>query len=425
MAAVPTDSPLLWRTAVLDHYDGLTWFPASGEPPSPVGAAGQVPDVLGPAGAAPAGRRLRDDGVEVLDGFSGVLLAPSRAVGIGGTTGAYVTDGATVVVDRLRGAERGYDASTDVPPAVEDVVASGGSASRDAGPGDGTGEVGRWTALPAGVTQRTRDLAAAVTAGASTPAEKVLVVRAHLRATYAYDLESPVPPPGQDAVDHFLFDARRGFCEQFAAAEVVMLRSLGVPARMATGFSAEAGAAGRDDGLRVLRAADADAWVEAWVPGQGWVTADPTASAATQDLGSRVLSVLTRAFTDRPWRLALAVGLVVLSGLVAAAVRTARPGPARGGRNGVRGGRQRTGRTGAELLEAYDRLGRSLAATGRASPASQTLDELAVRLPGGLGALRVLERLSYGPSGVPTAETLHAAAELDRLTAEVLATAPA
>lgn len=49
VAAVPSDSPLLWRTAVLDHHDGLTWFPASGEPPSPVGAAGEVPDLLGPA----------------------------------------------------------------------------------------------------------------------------------------------------------------------------------------------------------------------------------------------------------------------------------------------------------------------------------------------------------------------------------------
>lgn len=139
--------------------------------------------------------------MKVLEGFSGVLLAPGRAVRVGGTTGAYVTDGATVVVDRLRGADRGYDVSTDVPPAVEDVVAAGARPSTDAGPGDGTGEVGRWTALPAGVTQRTRDLAAAVTAGASTRAEKVLAVQDHLWGTYAYDLESPVPPPRQDAVD--------------------------------------------------------------------------------------------------------------------------------------------------------------------------------------------------------------------------------
>lgn len=203
-----------------------------------------------------------------------------------------------------------------------------------------------------------------------------------------------------------------------------MLRSLGVPARMVAGFSAEAGAGDRDDGLRVLRAAGAHAWVEAWVPGQGWVTADPTASAATQDLGSRVLSVLTRAFTDRSWRLALAVGLVVLSGLVAAAVRrsggdppaadgTASEGAGSGPGGPVRSCWRRT--TGWADPRRHGAGQPRVADAGRARR----------RLPGGLGALRVLERLSYGPSAVPTAETLHAAAELDRLTAEVLATAPA
>src|SRR5204862_7560665 len=81
-------------------------------------------------------------------------------------------------------------------------------------------------------------------------------------------------PPGEDPVDWFLFDAGIGYCEQFATAETLMLRALGIPARLVTGY-----ATGDYDPVlnqAVVRERDAHAWVEAYFPGHGWVPFDPT-----------------------------------------------------------------------------------------------------------------------------------------------------
>ena len=72
----------------------------------------------------------------------------------------------------------------------------------------------------------------------------------------------------------FLFTRRRGYCEYFASSMAVMLRSIGIPARLATGF--QSGIYNTLTGFWVVRASDAHAWVEAWMPGRGWTTFDPT-----------------------------------------------------------------------------------------------------------------------------------------------------
>ena len=83
---------------------------------------------------------------------------------------------------------------------------------------------------------------------------------------------------GRDAVDEFWLDRREGFCEHFAAAFVVMMRALDVPARVVTGYQ------GTDvlpvDGYHIVRQSAAHAWAEYWEPGVGWVRADPTAAVA-------------------------------------------------------------------------------------------------------------------------------------------------
>src|SRR5205814_8379510 len=75
-------------------------------------------------------------------------------------------------------------------------------------------------------------------------------------------------------VAEFVFDKKRGYCEYFASAAAVLLRLQGVPARYVTGFSMDAAA--RVGGHYVVRESDAHAWIEAWIPGRGWVEADPT-----------------------------------------------------------------------------------------------------------------------------------------------------
>lgn len=128
--------------------------------------------------------------------------------------------------------------------------------------------------LPSTTTART--IALAQQLAAATTYDTILAIQAWLAQNVEYDLFAPVPPEGADAVDHFLFESREGFCEQIATATAIMLRSLGVPARIATGYVPS----DRDEiaGVWVSRASDAHAWVEVRFPSFGWVAFDPTAS---------------------------------------------------------------------------------------------------------------------------------------------------
>ena len=134
-----------------------------------------------------------------------------------------------------------------------------------------------WTAVEPGLPARVRELAAQLTASATTRYDAVNAVDSYLQTHEVYDLTSPLPAKGEDAVDDFLFVSHRGFCEQFASAAVIMLRSTGIPARLVTGYSK--GDLTSTPGERVMRGTDAHAWIQVWYPGVGWVNSDPTAAA--------------------------------------------------------------------------------------------------------------------------------------------------
>ena len=87
-------------------------------------------------------------------------------------------------------------------------------------------------------------------------------------------------PPSEpaDPLADFLFERRKGHCEYFASAMAVMLRTLGIPSRLVTGF--QGGAYNPVSGWSVVRASDAHSWVEAWIDGRGWITFDPTPAGA-------------------------------------------------------------------------------------------------------------------------------------------------
>jgi transglutaminase-like putative cysteine protease len=118
-----------------------------------------------------------------------------------------------------------------------------------------------------------RDLALEVTADADTPYERVMAITEYLRSTITYSSSIEAPPDGRDPLAWFLFDIQAGYCNYYASAEVLMLRSIGVPARMVVGF-----AQGEFDPPNhyVVRKKDAHAWPEVYFPGIGWVEFEPT-----------------------------------------------------------------------------------------------------------------------------------------------------
>jgi hypothetical protein len=130
-----------------------------------------------------------------------------------------------------------------------------------------------------------RDLAREVVGDAATPYAAVNRVEAHLRANYVYDEQPPYPtslpadasagaPADAPPLVDFLLSSRRGFCQHFAGSMAVMLRSVGIPARVAVGYTG-----GRYDSesesWRILDR-DAHSWVEVYFPGYGWLAFDPT-----------------------------------------------------------------------------------------------------------------------------------------------------
>ena len=114
----------------------------------------------------------------------------------------------------------------------------------------------------------------AVEGHVATEYDMVTALTSWMQANYRYSLELGHVQPGVDAVDQFLFVDKKGYCEQFATAATLMLRSLGIPARLATGYST-----GTYDPVlnqSVVRERDAHAWVEVFFPNDGWVPLDPS-----------------------------------------------------------------------------------------------------------------------------------------------------
>ena len=153
--------------------------------------------------------------------------------------------------------------------------------------------------LPA-LDPRIPQLAREMTAGATTEVEQARAIESHLRHDYGYTLEL-LSKPVADPLAYFLFERKKGHCEYFASAMAVMLRTIGIPSRVVTGF--QSGVYNPMTGWQVVRASDAHSWVEAWLDGRGWTTFDPTpvdTSSGAPNLWSK-LAMLSDA-TDQVWQ---------------------------------------------------------------------------------------------------------------------------
>ncbi|MEO8081274.1 MAG: DUF3488 and DUF4129 domain-containing transglutaminase family protein [Caldimonas sp.] len=264
--AVPAQGAMYFRGPVLTQFDGVQWR-ATGLPFAPRWTRPQ------PAPVVPLGEPVPYEAT--LEPLKMATLPLLEA-----TTTAPQIEGYRIVEreDLQWLADR---------PIVERVRLHAAAHTRfTLGAGRRDDTVAESTPLPPGYNPRTIAWARALRAeprlrgaSASLLAEAVL---GHIRSGgYSYTL-SP-GEYGRDAIDEFWLDRKEGFCEHFAASFVVVMRAMGVPARVVTGYQ------GTDpipvDGFWVVRQSSAHAWAEFWEPGRGWLRADPTGAVAPDRIG--------------------------------------------------------------------------------------------------------------------------------------------
>ena len=384
---VPDDSPQLWRSGVYADWDGAGWIADRGRR---LVRNGAIDAASGP---------VRTDRVRPVRRADGVVFAPGPITSVD-LIGPASVDG--------YGAVRGptWPEYTVTSQVVEDdppqLRAATGADLDDP----------RWLAVPASVPARVRALGQQLAAGSPSRVDTVLHVQQWLSANTTYRLDSPVPAPGEDAVDRFLFVDRIGFCEQFAAAEVLLLRSAGIPARFVTGLGyGESTGKGR----RVFRERNLHAWAEVFHPGVGWVAHDPT--PPSMQLAGAALRVRVAAYVTT-WlrsvegalggRTALAFALL-LAVVVVAGMRLLRRRPRRASSPG------RASAPPGPLLAAFLRWDQGLGLDRRRP--GETLSELSQRLdlPAPVRkALQVVEQDCYSGSPPVQPQVEGAIAVLDR-----------
>jgi len=161
--------------------------------------------------------------------------------------------------------ELSYEASSMPPTATADELRAAGN--------NYPAEIRRRYLQMPELDSRVPELARQATSAAANPYDKAVALQSYLQTRYQYTLDQG-SISAKDPLANFLFVRKAGHCEYFATAMTMMLRTLGIPARYINGF--QTGEYNDVGGDFIVRASDAHSWVEAYFPGRGWITFDPT-----------------------------------------------------------------------------------------------------------------------------------------------------
>jgi len=269
---VRASQPALWRAEAFDRYDDSSWTITDTETTS-------LPqDVDGLSYTVPADISRRNDAAgsdssRIVQTFyieaaqPNVLFAASSAQQVYFPSAGLRVDAAGSIRSPIL-LDEGlvYSVVSEVPVTEPWLLRMAGTqVPRRLGP---------YLQLPDGLPGRIGLLADSITEGRSSVYDRVIAVQSWLQANTRYDLDVPRGPDGVDAIDHFLFDTRRGYCEQIASSMAVMLRTLGIPTRLVTGYGP--GQRNPLTGYFEVKQSDAHAWLEVYYPRVGWVPYDPT-----------------------------------------------------------------------------------------------------------------------------------------------------
>jgi protein-glutamine gamma-glutamyltransferase len=259
---------LKWRGVALGRFDGKVWSSPTEQFPLSRQEDGRFP--LWRTAREPAPRAVRPIHYRVLMEPIGtnIFFLATRPRFLNGSYRSVATDRAGAIYDLdLEHPVSLYDADSDLAePTSQDLRSASGAIPP---------QIREYLQLPM-LDPRIPELARKITGAAQNPFDQAAAIERYLMTSFGYTLEmSRVAPP--DPLADFLFVRKQGHCEYFASSMAIMLRTLGIPSRVVNGFRAS-----EFNDLTanyVIRASSAHSWVEAYFPGYGWISFDPTPSA--------------------------------------------------------------------------------------------------------------------------------------------------
>ena len=259
---------LYWRSRIYDHYENGIWSTSKTVKETFTPQAGNLPIPIN------GQRQEYEFTITTYDQNQATLSAPSQPLWVSRTmnvTAFNLPDGQrdVVVLETFPLLQPGetYLVRSDIAnPTAPELRASGQDYPNWV--------LERYLQLPKNFSSRVTDFAKQVALGTETPYDKAQAVTAALRVQVQYKASLVLPPQGTDLMEWFLFEGRAGYCNYYATAEVLMLRSMGIPARLAVGF---AQGEKNEDGVKfTVRRKDAHAWPEVYFPNYGWIEFEPT-----------------------------------------------------------------------------------------------------------------------------------------------------
>jgi transglutaminase-like putative cysteine protease len=286
----PVNYPMLrWRGIALTNFDGRRWYATNinGDRRDPGSNGWITVTTRAEAEARPA---LQLKFVTLLEPMaSNALFAPAQAIELrgnfSGEAGTYYgavrrsylnVDSTGSISNPFRNFSQIRYEGISILPVARPAQA------RSAGTNYPERIRETYLQLSVNLDSRIPQLARRISAAASNPYDQALAMETYLRNNFTYTLNL-TGKPGADPLAHFLFETKAGHCEYFASAMAVMLRTQGIPTREVNGFLP--GEYNDVAGDYIVRASDAHSWVEAYFPGSGWISFDPTPPGADHASG--------------------------------------------------------------------------------------------------------------------------------------------
>ncbi|MFO7927971.1 transglutaminase domain-containing protein [Natronomonas sp.] len=272
---VEAEEPANWRVGTYDRYTGGGWVRSG----SSHGYDGRL---SGPPGET---RRLEQE--YTAESTIATLPAARQPTRIDGVpVPVQVTPGGSFEPTSTLETGESYTVESEITVASADELRSAGTAYPD--------EIeSRYTQLPDDTPDRVGERTEQLTANAENPYDTARVLEYWFQTEYDYSLE--VDRPRGDVADAFLFEMDAGYCTYFATTMTAMLRTQGIPARMAIGYTPGEQV---DDDEWVVRGYDSHAWVEVYIPEHGWIEFDPTPSEPREETAQQALGESEAGGTD-------------------------------------------------------------------------------------------------------------------------------